>query len=85
MQSIWKNTCEKYYILNRFKYMAISDTRQRYMPTVEDRKRGKPLAYREAVLLTNPSDKNFKGEVNIFVHLYLKHYSCIGMYLFDLV
>ncbi|XP_028754581.1 probable rhamnogalacturonate lyase B [Neltuma alba] len=49
---------------DRFHYMAISDTRQRYMPTMEDRKRGKTLAYPEAVLLTNPSNEIFKGEVD---------------------
>ncbi|XP_054808091.1 probable rhamnogalacturonate lyase B isoform X2 [Prosopis cineraria] len=49
---------------DRFHYMAISDTRQRYMPTMEDRKRGKVLAYPEAVLLTNPSNEIFKGEVD---------------------
>ena len=48
----------------RFDYMAISDTRQRVMPTAEDRARGKPLAYPEAVLLTNPSNPDLKGEVD---------------------
>ncbi|KAI9111331.1 hypothetical protein K1719_017021 [Acacia pycnantha] len=47
-----------------FHYMAISDTRQRYMPTMRDRKRGKTLDYPEAVLLTNPSNETFKGEVD---------------------
>ncbi|RVW57315.1 Rhamnogalacturonate lyase [Vitis vinifera] len=47
-----------------FDYMAISDTRQRVMPTAEDRARGKPLAYPEAVLLTNPSNPDLKGEVD---------------------
>ncbi|KAI4328110.1 hypothetical protein L6164_020494 [Bauhinia variegata] len=49
---------------DRFKYMAISDNRQRDMPTSEDRQRGKRLAYKEAVLLTNPSNPEFKGEVD---------------------
>ncbi|KAI4385261.1 hypothetical protein MLD38_003308 [Melastoma candidum] len=43
----------KVYRLNKMKftYMAVSDKRQRYMPTMEDRAKGKPLAYPEAVLL----------------------------------
>ncbi|KAL1569703.1 rhamnogalacturonan endolyase [Salvia divinorum] len=48
----------------RFRYMAISDERQRTMPTEDDRKFGKVLAYKEAVLLTNPSDPTLKGEVD---------------------
>ncbi|KAG4992166.1 hypothetical protein JHK87_025623 [Glycine soja] len=46
----------------RFHYMAISDTRQRNMPSVRDRASGQPLAYPEAVLLTNSSEQQFKGE-----------------------
>ncbi|RDX95994.1 rhiE, partial [Mucuna pruriens] len=48
----------------RFHYMAISDTRQRDMPTAKDRITGQPLAYPEAVILTHPSDERFKGEVD---------------------
>ncbi|KAG6397538.1 hypothetical protein SASPL_143707 [Salvia splendens] len=48
----------------RFRYMAISDERQRIMPTEDDRKFGKVLAYKEAVLLTNPSNPSLKGEVD---------------------
>ncbi|KAK1392411.1 hypothetical protein POM88_011467 [Heracleum sosnowskyi] len=47
-----------------FRYMAVSDDRQRIMPTAEDRKRGQPLDYPEAVLLTNPSNTFLKGEVD---------------------
>ncbi|KAK2996012.1 hypothetical protein RJ640_013902 [Escallonia rubra] len=47
-----------------FRYMAVSDERQRIMPTAEDRKRGEPLEYPEAVLLTNPSNAFLKGEVD---------------------
>lgn len=43
--------------------MAVSDERQRVMPTSEDRKRGEPLDYPEAVLLTHPSNSLLKGEV----------------------
>ncbi|XP_029127788.1 probable rhamnogalacturonate lyase C isoform X2 [Cajanus cajan] len=50
--------------VNRFSYMAISDTRQRNMPSLTDRKQGRTLAYPEAVLLTNPNDSKFKGEVD---------------------
>lgn len=50
----------------RFNYMAVSDEIQRYMPTAADREppRGMPLAYKEAVLMLNPADPQFKGEVD---------------------
>ncbi|KAI5436093.1 hypothetical protein KIW84_022513 [Lathyrus oleraceus] len=48
----------------RFNYMAISDTRQRKMPSMRDRKTGQELAYPEAVQLKNPSNPEFKGEVD---------------------
>lgn len=44
--------------------MAISDERQRVMPTAEDRASGHILDYQEAVLLTNPSNSELEGEVN---------------------
>lgn len=50
---------------NRFHYMAMSDERQRFMPTPEDRESGEPLAYKEAVLLKNPTNPDFNGEVKI--------------------
>lgn len=57
--------------------MAMSDNRQRYMPLPDDRtaERGQPLAYPEAVLLVNPVEPEFKGEVflltsNIFIVLF---------------
>ena len=43
--------------------MAISDDKQRIMPNMEDRLTGQPLAYPEAVLLTNPSNPQLRGEV----------------------
>ncbi|KAK7252453.1 hypothetical protein RIF29_36399 [Crotalaria pallida] len=49
---------------DRFHYMAISDTRQRYMPTVNDRKNAQRLAYPEAVRITHPSSAQFMGEVD---------------------
>ncbi|KAG8641067.1 hypothetical protein MANES_13G102600v8 [Manihot esculenta] len=49
---------------NKFNYMAISDKKQRIMPTLEDRARGQPLAYPEAVLLTHPSNPQLTGEVD---------------------
>lgn len=49
---------------NRFNYMAISDNRQRSMPTMRDRERGQILAYPEAVLLTKPTNPEFRGEVD---------------------
>ncbi|KAL6338972.1 hypothetical protein AAG906_024123 [Vitis piasezkii] len=47
-----------------FQYMAISDTRQRIMPTIADRERGQSLAYPEAVLLKNPMNSELEGEVD---------------------
>ncbi|GAV85154.1 Rhamnogal_lyase domain-containing protein, partial [Cephalotus follicularis] len=49
---------------DKFHYMAISDDRQRIMPTPQDRADGKVLAYPEAVLLTNPSNSQLKGQVD---------------------
>ncbi|XP_021853123.1 probable rhamnogalacturonate lyase B isoform X2 [Spinacia oleracea] len=48
----------------RFHYMAISDDRQRTMPMPQDRDTGLPLAFKEAVLLTNPTNPDFRGEVD---------------------
>ncbi|XP_051127121.1 probable rhamnogalacturonate lyase B isoform X2 [Andrographis paniculata] len=47
-----------------FQYMAVSDDRQRIMPTSEDRKYGLVLDYPEAVLLTNPANEFLRGEVD---------------------
>jgi len=55
---------------NRFKYMAISDTRQRNMPAMKDRYTGQVLAYPEAVLLTNPINPQFRGEVDTCIFIY---------------
>ncbi|CAN6714641.1 unnamed protein product [Malus baccata var. baccata] len=51
---------------DKFQFMAVSDDRQRFMPTTEDRSgdHAQTLAYREAVLLTNPSNPEFKEEVD---------------------
>ncbi|XVE86892.1 hypothetical protein DITRI_Ditri18aG0072000 [Diplodiscus trichospermus] len=51
---------------DKFRFMAISDTRQRSMPSGEDRDniRSQTLAFKEAVLMTNPSNPQFKGEVD---------------------
>ncbi|CAI0382949.1 unnamed protein product [Linum tenue] len=58
---------------DRFDYMAISEERQRVMPTQEDRDRGKRLAYPEAVLLTNTSNKALEGEVDDKYQYSLEH------------
>ncbi|XP_031109461.1 rhamnogalacturonate lyase B-like [Ipomoea triloba] len=47
-----------------FNYMAISDEIQRVMPSDQDRSTGDPLDYKEAVLLTKPSNPSLKGEVD---------------------
>ncbi|XP_028784020.1 uncharacterized protein LOC114740068 isoform X1 [Neltuma alba] len=47
-----------------FHYMAITDERQREMPTAQDRSKGQTLDYPEAVLLTHPSNPEFFGEVD---------------------
>nr|GMC57304.1 probable rhamnogalacturonate lyase B [Ipomoea batatas] len=47
-----------------FNYMAISDEIQRVMPSDKDRSTGDPLDYKEAVLLTKPSNPRLKGEVD---------------------
>ncbi|XP_018459993.2 uncharacterized protein LOC108830922 [Raphanus sativus] len=51
-----------------FDFMAISDQRQKIMPSEIDRditnKRANPLAYKEAVRLINPQNRIFKGQVD---------------------
>lgn len=51
---------------DRFHYMAVSDNRRREMPLPDDRlsNRSQPLAYPEAVILVNPIEPQFKGEVD---------------------
>ncbi|KAJ8533206.1 hypothetical protein K7X08_016095 [Anisodus acutangulus] len=51
---------------DKFHYMGMADNRQRYMPLPDDRLpgRGQPLAYPEAVLLVNPIEPDFKGNVD---------------------
>uniref|UniRef100_M4D2D0 rhamnogalacturonan endolyase n=1 Tax=Brassica campestris TaxID=3711 RepID=M4D2D0_BRACM len=53
---------------DRFLYMVVADNRQRQMPTDDDRDinsgRAKPLAYKEAVQLTNPHNQMFKNQVD---------------------
>ncbi|XP_051147562.1 uncharacterized protein LOC127262784 isoform X2 [Andrographis paniculata] len=66
------NTTRIACMLNKdlFHYMAVSDNRQRYMPRPEDRlpPRGQELEYPEAVLLVDPVDLEFKGEVDDKYH-----------------
>ncbi|XP_018629377.3 uncharacterized protein [Nicotiana tomentosiformis] len=49
---------------NLFLYMAVSDDRQRVMPTDQDRSTGKVLGFREAVKITHPSNPKLKNEVD---------------------
>ncbi|XVF61481.1 hypothetical protein PTKIN_Ptkin08bG0133100 [Pterospermum kingtungense] len=50
----------------KFRFMAISDTRQRTMPRFDDRNdtHSQVLAFKEAVVLSNPSEPEFKGQVD---------------------
>lgn len=65
--------------------MAISDTRQRHMPLPDDRlaERGQALAYPEAVLLVNPVEPEFKGEVctAFFFFFFLEMYCFLLIYI----
>ncbi|KAE9458861.1 hypothetical protein C3L33_09263, partial [Rhododendron williamsianum] len=56
--------------IDKFHYMAIADNRQRFMPLPDDRLpgRGEQLAYKEAVLLVDPIEPEFKGEVDDKYH-----------------
>ncbi|KAJ7965872.1 Rhamnogalacturonate lyase family protein [Quillaja saponaria] len=51
---------------DKFHYMVVADNRQRFMPLPDDREqgRGEVLAPPEAVLLVNPVEPEFKGEVD---------------------
>ncbi|KAL0440027.1 UNVERIFIED_CONTAM: hypothetical protein Slati_2485700 [Sesamum latifolium] len=51
---------------DKFQYLAITNDRQRRVPLPEDRvpPRGKELAYPEAILLVDPVEPEFKGEVD---------------------
>ncbi|GFQ03724.1 rhamnogalacturonate lyase [Phtheirospermum japonicum] len=49
---------------NLFQYMAVSDDRQRLMPTTRDRKKSRVLAYQEAVRLKHPTNYFLAGEVD---------------------
>ncbi|KAK8606949.1 hypothetical protein V6N13_052701 [Hibiscus sabdariffa] len=51
---------------DKFHFMAVSDSRQSIVPTAEDRVGGRcqALAFKEACLLTNPTDPRFRGQVD---------------------
>ncbi|GJN04390.1 hypothetical protein PR202_ga21937 [Eleusine coracana subsp. coracana] len=51
---------------SKFNYMAVTDDIQRHMPRAIDRlaPRGVELSYKEAVLLVDPNDPQFQGEVD---------------------
>ncbi|KAL5102507.1 hypothetical protein RYX36_006834 [Vicia faba] len=51
---------------DKFHYMAVGNDRQRFMPLPDDRlpERGQELVPPEAVLLVNPVEPEFKGEVD---------------------
>ncbi|KAF7126689.1 hypothetical protein RHSIM_Rhsim11G0179800 [Rhododendron simsii] len=49
-----------------FHYMAVADNRRRFMPLPDDRDfpKGQPLPVKEAVLLVDPIEPEFKGQVD---------------------
>ncbi|XP_021888092.1 probable rhamnogalacturonate lyase B isoform X2 [Carica papaya] len=51
---------------DKFRYMAIADNRQRYMPLPDDlsKERCQTLDYPEAALLVHPTDPQLQGEVD---------------------
>ncbi|CAM8936586.1 unnamed protein product [Rhodiola kirilowii] len=51
---------------DKFKYMAVADNRQRRMPSPDDRvpPRGQALDYPESVMIIDPIEPEFKGEVD---------------------
>ncbi|KAL0361746.1 UNVERIFIED_CONTAM: putative rhamnogalacturonate lyase A [Sesamum radiatum] len=55
---------------DKFEYLAVTNDRQRRLPLPEDRvpPRGKELAYPEAVLLVDPLEPEFKGEMFVSTH-----------------
>ncbi|KAL1308753.1 hypothetical protein AAHE18_17G129000 [Arachis hypogaea] len=55
---------------DKFHYMAVADNRQRFMPLPEDRSpgRGKVLVPPEAVLLADPVEPEFQGEMFLSAH-----------------
>ncbi|KAE8706985.1 hypothetical protein F3Y22_tig00110387pilonHSYRG00509 [Hibiscus syriacus] len=55
---------------DKFRFMAVSDTIQRIMPRNEDRDehRSQTLDFKEAVLLSNPSNPSLKGEMFVSTH-----------------
>jgi len=48
----------------QFTYMAVSNDRQRIMPTVKDHDSGTPLQFKEAVVLKNPSNSELQGQID---------------------
>lgn len=60
--------------------MAVADNRQRFMPLPDDRLRGrgKELDPPEAVLLVNPVEPEFKGEVHsLFQYVFFIYWPII--------
>ncbi|GJN25150.1 hypothetical protein PR202_gb12941 [Eleusine coracana subsp. coracana] len=55
---------------SKFDYMAVTDDIQRHMPRAIDRlaPRGVELSYKEAVLLVDPNDPQFQGEMFLGTH-----------------
>ncbi|KAK9038654.1 hypothetical protein V6N11_023510 [Hibiscus sabdariffa] len=51
---------------DKFRFMAVSDVKQGIMPTAKDRETGRchVLAFKEAVLLTHPTDPRLRGQVD---------------------
>lgn len=47
--------------------MALTDERQRVMPSAEDRENGKTLDHKEAVKLISTINPDLQGEVHIYI------------------
>lgn len=71
----------------RFHYMAVGDNRQRLMPLPDDRLpgRGEELVPPEAVLLVNPVEPQFKGEVLFIQRFYQTRFMLVSIIGFSLM
>ncbi len=71
--------CLNFCFSSSFHYIAVADNKQKLMPAPEDRMpdRCEPLAYPEAVRLTNPIEPSLRGEVRRISHHPMMHLNII--------